>query len=134
MTHRPTAGPAERAKTPIAAWFAPALTSAVLFVLFAHAGPTELAILAATSALCYFEVIFALRLATTDERANVLFRAARRTALNLARQKPPELSRPVFRNARYLRRVFPARPFVGHSRNSHGLDADAAPTPGFAFA
>ncbi len=134
MTHWPAAGPAKQANTRIAARLAPALTSVVLFVLFSHAGPTELAILAATSALCYFEVIFALRLATTDDHANVLCRAARRSALNLARHKPPELSRSIFRNARCLRRVFPARPFVGHSRKAHRLDAEAAPAFGFAFA
>jgi len=123
------AGSAERANTPISAWIA----AIVLFVLFAHAGPTELAILAGASALCYFEVVFALRLATTDDRASLMFRAARRSALDLARQNPPERSPPVFRNARYLRRAFPARPFVGRSRNSDGLDAEAAPI-GFAFA
>jgi hypothetical protein len=134
MAPRHRAGLAERANTPVSAWIAAALASIILFVLFSHAGPTELAVLAGASALCYFEVIFALRLATTDVRANLLFRAARRSALNLARQKPPELSRPVFRNARYLRRAFPARPLVGHARNSHGLDAEAAPVCGFAFA
>jgi hypothetical protein len=133
MTRRPTAGSAERAKTRITAWFAPALASAVLCVLFAYAAPPELAILAGASALCFFEVVFALRLATMDQRANFRFRATRRSVLDLARQKPPELSRHIFRAAPYLRRAFPARPFVGQSRNSQGLDAEAAPICGFAF-
>jgi hypothetical protein len=134
MTHLQTAGSAEQTDTRIIAWFATALTSVVLFVLFAHAGPTELAILAGASALCYFEVVFALRLATMDHRANLLFPAAGRSALDLARQKRPELSRHIFRAAPYLRRAFPARPFVGRSRNTDGLDAEAAPARGFAFA
>lgn len=134
MTRRRAAGSAEQANTRIAAWVAATLTSVILFVLFAHAGPTELAVLAGASALCYFEVVFALRLATADRRANLLFRAARRSALDLARRKPPEPSRHVFRAAPYLRRAFPARPFVGQSRNSHGLDAEATPICGFALA
>jgi hypothetical protein len=123
------AGSSERAKPPITAWIA----AVVLFVLFAHAGPTELAILAGASALCYFEVVFALRLATTDQRADLMFRAARRSALDLARQQPPELSRHIVPAAPCPRRAFTARPFVGRSRNSDGLDAEAAPI-GFAFA
>jgi hypothetical protein len=116
----------------IAAWVAPTLVSAVLLALFAHVGPAELAILAGASALCYFEVIFALRFATADRRANLPFKAAR-TGLDPARHRPPELSRHIFRAAPYLRRTFPARrPFVG--RNSNGLDAEAAPSCGFAFA
>ncbi|WP_158914712.1 hypothetical protein [Caulobacter sp. S45] len=134
MTRRSSARSANRGDTRLAAWFASALTSVVLIFLFAHADPTELAILAGASALCYFEVVFALRLATTDKRASLLFRAARRSALDLARQKPPELFRHVSRAAPYLRRSFPARPFVGQSRNSHGLDVEAAPICGFAFA
>jgi hypothetical protein len=109
------------------------IVALVLFVLFAHAGPTELAILAGASALCYFEVVFALRVATADGQANLLFRADRRSALVLARHKRPERSKPVFRNARWRRRAFPARPFVGRSRDSDGLDSEAAPI-GFAFA
>ena len=128
------AASAKRANSRVVEWFAPALTSALLFVLFSHAGPSELAVLAATSALCYFEVVFALRWATTDERANVLFRAARRSALDLARRTPPKPSPPIFRNAHYLRRTFPARPFAGQSRHSDGLDAEAAARSGFAFA
>ncbi len=134
MTRWPMAGSAKQGNRRLAAWFAPTLTSVVVFVLFAHAGPTELAILAGASALCYFEVVFALRLATTDQRTNLLFPAAGRSALDLARQKRPELSQHIFRAAPYLRRAFPARPFVGRSRNSDGLDAEAAPARGFAFA
>jgi hypothetical protein len=124
------AGLSDRANIPISA----SIAAIVLFVLFAHAGPTELAILAGASALCYFEVVFALRLATTDRRANLVFRAARRSALDLARRTPPERSPPIVRAAPYPRRAFPARPFVGCSRNSDGLDAEAARICGSAFA
>jgi hypothetical protein len=93
-----------------------------------------LAILAGASALCYFEVLLALRIAGTDRRANLLFRAARRSALDLARQRSSKLSRRTFRAAPYLRRAFPARPFVGQSHSSHDLDVEAAPIGGFAFA
>jgi hypothetical protein len=61
-----------------------------------------------------------------------LARDARQSALDLARQRPQPSSH-VFRPAPQLRRAFPARPFVGRSRNSDGLDAEVAPG-GIAFA
>jgi len=134
MARLQTVGPAQEANLWFAARLAPAFTSLVLFVLFAHAGPTELAILAGASVLCYFEVVFALRRTTMDRHVNARFPAARRSAFDPPGQKPPELFGHIFRAAPYLRRAFPQRPFVGRSRNSQGLDAEADPICRSAFA
>jgi hypothetical protein len=132
MTRKRAAGSANQATMRIAAWVAPTLVSVVLLALLAHVGPAELALLAGASALCYFEVVFALRFAPAHRRANLHSRAAR-GALDQVRYTPPELSRQIFRAAPYLRRAYPPRrPVVG--RNSNGLDAEAAPLCGSAFA